>query len=261
MKIKLDITVLLFGIYCSGSVGYAHFAAFVHDVHRFMDRSDLVITGLVVQTNTIHSRIILRGEERAKYLGHFISIEIDRVLYAEPEIAEAIFSTNDIKRINTDLKRSKPKHITVFHHHPMGAGIGWPKYFPDMEFLYFFKVSKFPDKFPNSYVYDSSSASESQRRIPVANLDQPFFFQAASDSRDCTRNLKNKREAEWLPIAEALGEAMSIPNLTRKERSLRQLTQHKNPDIAGNAQSALDTFLKRTANERLRRQFSTGSKK
>ena len=257
MKIKLDITVLLFGIYCSGSVGYAHFAAFVHDVHRFMDRSDLVVTGAVVKRMVVFND---RGES-AGFLGNYYPVRVDQVIFADPEIAEAIFSSDNLKRINANLKRRKPMHIFVFHQHPMGSGIGWPKYFPDMEFLYFFKVSKFPDKFPNSYVYDSSSASESQRRIPVANLDQPFFFQAASDSRDCTRNLKNKREAEWLPIAEALGEAMSIPNLTRKERSLRQLTQHKNPDIAGNAQSALDTFLKRTANERLRRQFSTGSKK
>ena len=49
-------------------------------------------------------------------LGNYHRVKVDRVLYVESEIAKAIFASNDLKRINADLKREPPgTHLRLWH--------------------------------------------------------------------------------------------------------------------------------------------------
>lgn len=217
------------------------------DIDDFMAKSDIIVLGTVVKKVSVYS-----NDNRGKpvySLGKYCRIRVDKVLYVESEIAEAIFAANDLKRINVDLKRNTPNHIFVFgmplhtikwspKKNSIVGSISDAAYIRDTEYLFFFKISKFPEQFPNSYLYDPG-ASESQRRTPVASLDLPFFFEAAIPTRDSTRNLKFNREAEWLPYVETLCEALSIPNQARKDERLRELAQDKNRIMAQNARSAL----------------------
>lgn len=252
MRSKLWFPLFLFSIYWSSSVSYADFAARMVDIDDFMAKSDLVAIGSVAKKTSVYSND--SRDQSQYYLGKYCRIRVDKVLYAESEIAEAIFAANDLKHINVDLKRHAPKHIFVFgmplhiikwgpKKNSIAGSISDVAYIRDTEYLFFFKISKFPEQFPNSYLYDPG-------RTPVASLDQPFFFEAAIPTRDSTRNLKFHREVEWLPYVETLSEALSIPDQARKEERLRELSRDKDPILAQNAQNAL---LRVSPTERARR--------
>ena len=247
MRIKIWFALFFFAIYCLSSVSYAFRAARLVDIASFLEKSDLVVIGSVVKRSMICTDIFLADEIRPIYFGSLITIKIGQVLYAEPEIVDAIFSTHDRKRLNADVKRTKPKHILVFDQ--IGGGMSGPMYIRDRECLFFFKISQFLEKSPYSYLYETTM-SGSQRKTPIVSLDQPFLFEAAIPTMDSTRNLKNKPDAKWLPYVEALCEALSIPNQARKEERLRELARDKNPILA---QIAYTTLLRVSPTEEARR--------
>ena len=71
------------------------------------------------------------------------------------------------------------------------------------------------------------------------------IFEPALDSIDSTLNLKNKYEKTWLPYVEVLGEAMSIPDLERKERRLVELTNDHDEILSSNARNLLAILRER----------------
>jgi hypothetical protein len=252
MKIKLCVTSILLVACCLNSASHAGYDARLVDIDSFLEKSDLIVIGSVL-TRTI----MFTGD--GDVLGNYHRVKVDKVLYVESKIAEAIFAANDLKRINADLKREPPKHIYVFGmplyvvmRGPMKNAIGGsmsdPTYFHDTEYLFFFKISKLPEKYPNSYLYDPGK-SESQGRTPVSSLDQPFFFEAAVPTRDSTRDLKDKQQSKWIPYVETLTEALSIPNLKQKEKRLRQLADADDPILA---QIAGTTLLRVSPTEQAR---------
>ncbi|MDE0300689.1 MAG: hypothetical protein OXN17_18790 [Candidatus Poribacteria bacterium] len=252
MKIKLCVTSILVAACCMNSVSHAGFDARLVDIDRFLEKSDLIVIGSVL-TRTI----MFTGE--SDVLGNYHRVKVDKVLYIESEIAEAIFAANDLKRINADLKREPPEHIYVFGlplhvvmrgpmKNAIGSSMSDPTYFQDTEYLFFFKISDLPEKYPDSYLYDPGK-SESQGMTPVSSLDEPLFFEAAVPTRDSTRNLKNKRQSKWLPYVETLTEALSIPNQKQKEKRLRQLADADDSTLA---QIAGTTLLRVSPTEQAR---------
>ena len=253
MKTKLCFTSFLIVLCCLNSVSHAGYDARLVDIDSFLEKSDLIVIGSVL-TRTI----MFTGE--SDFLGNYHRVKLDKVLYVESEIAKAIFAANDLKRINADLKREPPEHIYVFGmplyvvmRGPMKNAIGGsmsdPTYFHDTEYLFFFKISELPEKYPNSYLYDPGK-SESQGRTSVSSLDEPLFFEAAIPTRDSTRNLKDRRQSKWLPYVETLTEALSIPNQKQKEKRLRQLADADDPILA---QIAVATLLRVSPTEQARR--------
>ena len=253
MKIKLCVTSFLGAVCCLNSAGHAGYDARLVDIDSFLEKSDLIVIGSVL-TRTI----MFTGD--GDVLGSYHRVKVDKVLYVESEIAKAIFAANDLKRINADLKRGAPEHIYVFGlplhvvmrgpmKNAIGGGMSDPTYFHDTEYLFFFKISNLPEKYPNSYLYDPGK-SESQGMTPVSSLDQPLFFEAAVPTRDSTRNLKDKQQSKWLPYVETLTDALSIPNQKQKEKRLRQLSDGEDPILA---QIAGTTLLRVSPTEQARR--------
>lgn len=253
MKIKLCVTSILLVACCMNSVSHAGHDARLVDIDRFLEKSDLIVIGSVLSRS-----IVFTGD--GDVLGGYHCVKVEKVLYVESEIAEAIFAANDLKRINADLKRGEPEHIYVFgipisvamsgsKKIAIGGSMSDPTYFLDTEHLFFFKISELPEKYPNSILYDPGK-SESQGMTPVSSLDQPLFFEAAIPTRDSTRNLKNKRQSKWLPYVETLTDALSIPNQAQKEKRLRQLADGEDPILA---QIAGTTLLRVSPTEQARR--------
>ena len=62
---------------------------------------------------------------------------------------------------------------------------------------------------------------------------------------DSSLNLKNKYEKTWLPYVEVLAEAMSIPDLERKERRRVELGNNSDETLASNARNLLTILRER----------------
>ena len=75
-------------------------------IHELVEKSDIVFFGRVTGTQFVigdpTSSIIDTLEDDGGFL---FTIRIDRVLYAEEKIKQAIFSESDLKKINKKLKR------------------------------------------------------------------------------------------------------------------------------------------------------------
>ena len=254
MRTQLFLVTLSIVFYCLSAVCFAfRFVYHTGEIYNLIENSDLVIVG------SVENGHLVDGANSSAFL---YTVLVDKVLYVNPaklQIGEAIFSTDDLERINRTLSRSTPKHIYAIQPLPSG-GMGSPMYFPDTEFLYFFKVSDFLNETPNSYLgppmdlFLERNQPVSPNRTQVASLNQEFFFEATIISREATLNLtrQEKYTAEWLSYTETLGKAMSIHNLEQKERRLVKLSKSSDGILAYNAKRHLRTLRKAIQREQLR---------
>lgn len=244
MKSYSRFSQFLVTLVCLSSSCYAHFWAPPTRIHEFVRKSDLVVIGTVVKDQSVMNPAKGDGDISKLFIGALFTVRVDKVLYGRAEITQSIFSTSDLQRINSTLKRNPRKkslNIYAFHQSELAWGLGMPTYRENRPQLFFFKVSKFPTNFPsNTLIYDGSQEYERESQIPtVASLKEKFYFEATSGTVDSTWDLTNKKEKEWVPIVEALGEVMSVPDLTQREQKLRELLNHDDVLLASNAEAAL----------------------
>lgn len=225
----IALAVIFLGL---SSVAGAYMPARISAIPQYIEKSDVAIIGFVRQEFYAYHR-------NSEFSGRIYSVEVERVLYAKPEVMDAVFSGDDLERINAGLKRGTPKHIYVIV--PcIGIGSGTPEILPSRVYLFFFKVSDLLTKFPKMliedlgmYIYNPPLGYRS-----VDTLNQEIFFQLTFDVKDCVRRLGAKRkDDDWLPVIKAVGPVMTIPNLAEKQRALGGLTEHKNRSVATTAQN------------------------
>ena len=229
------LRLILITLFTRSAVSFSHESALPVEIYDFVLESDVVLTGV-----TVKGRWVSNPSEQNS--ARFYTVRADNVLYATPEIRESIFSTDDLNQINETLKRKKNTDFLIFTRGK--ASISGPSFPAKYTCLFFLKVSDFPTEFPDSYLDGhmdrfSHGQQVSRSHMPVASLNEEFFFEPTYNSIDCTRNLKLKHQKNWLPYTETLGAALSIPNQARKEERLRELTHDKDPILAQNAQGAL----------------------
>ena len=233
MTLKIRFVTLLITLFSLSSVGFAITILYT-DISSNIRKSDLVVTGKVVKRTTVFN-------QRAD-LGDLYTVAIDKVLYVTPKIASDIFRASDLEQINSRLKRRTSKRILVFLEG--GLSLDSPIYFlEDEPILFFFRISDLLRTYPDSYV--SHSWLPVNRKI--AKIDK-LFFEATTGTGDSTLILKKDRRKQkakrLLPIVEALGGALSLPNEARVVSRLRELTTHKNPLLVGYAQNLLDDLIR-----------------
>ena len=253
---------LFFVIFVSlSSTCFAHFGLPPTEIHESIGKSDLVLIGTVMG-----GMLSVMDPVNAALFANLYTIRVDKVLYGKEEITQAIFSQSSLDRVNALLKKDKKtKNVTisaVWHHDVpssdsnseqhdessksivmWSSGLGGPVYLTHRTQLFFFKVSKFPADIPkDTLIYDGRMEREykSISDIPtISDLKEKFFFEATTGTRDSTWNLKHKHKKEWVSIVEALGPVLSITNQPKKEQGLRELLNHDDEMLAGNAWSAL----------------------
>ena len=234
MKLTICFAKLLLILLSLNSDGFAITFPYP-DISSNIRESDLVVTGKVVKRTTVFN-------QRADSIGNLYTVEIDKVLYVTPEIASDIFKASDLEQINSKLKRRTNKRILVFLEG--GLSLHGPSYYMKGEpILFFFKLSDLPTTYPNGYV--SHDWLPVNRKI--VKMDK-LFFEATTGTGHSTLSLKEDRRKQKakrrLPIVEALGGALSLPNEAHVESRLRELTAHENPLLAGYAQSLLDDLIR-----------------
>ena len=234
MRLKIRFATLLITLFSLNSVGFAIIFPYL-DIGEYIRESDLVVTGKVVERTTVFNR-------RADSIGNLYTVAIDKVLYVTPEFASDIFRASDLEQINSRLIRRTSKGILVFLEG--GLSLHGPIYYrKDEPILFFFKISDLPTTYPNSHVIHNWLPVNRK----IVKMDK-LFFEATTRTTHSTLVLKEDRKRQKakrrLPIVEALGGALSLPNEARVESRLRELTTHENPLLAGYAQNLLDDLIR-----------------
>ena len=212
------------------------------EIYKFLTASDLIVTGFVVTDTLVVNRLSKKSGPLGEFIASLHTVQVDKVLYVERKIKEAVFFKDDAKRVDLTNSWRKPNRILVVDLHQPGRK--WlTTYFTDPSYLFFLKVSDLPTKYPESYLYDHFS--DSSKVTTVASLNERFLFEPALDSINSTRHLGDKHEKSWLPYIEVLGEAMSIPDLQRKKRRLVELSNNSDETLASNARNLLAILRER----------------
>ena len=232
MKVRSCFITLLALFLFLSSATHAYMPARMSTIPQFIEKSDVAMIGFVRKEFYAYHR-------NPEFSGRIYSVEVERVLYAKPEVIDAVFSADDLECINTGLKRDTSKHIFVIVPYT-GVGGGTPDILPSRVYLFFFKFSNFLTEFPKMLIKDLGMYiyNPPLDYVPVDTLNQEIFFQLTLDVKDCARRLGAKRkDDDWLPVMKAIGPVMTIPNRAKKLRAFSDLAQHKNRSIAKTAQS------------------------
>lgn len=250
MKTLFCISQVLTTLFCCTCFATVYTPPGFIQIPEFMDESDLIIVGSAEIRGYVRSRPPDR--QLSAYLH---TIQVKKVLYANPEVQDAIFGADDLKRINAALEQETPKQIYVVSQYWLSYQIhALPRYRPDGDYLFLFKDAKLLEKYPNFRV----SEYESLKPIftPVTSLNQQFFFEETVPSVASTRPLNSTHDNdEWLFVIEVLGEFWHTSNLEQKEQRVRQLTRHKNQSIVKAAKRIL-LWLERERQKQLAREVN-----
>ena len=225
----IALVVIFLGL---SSAAETYMPARMSAIPQYIEKSDVAMIGFVRKEFYAYHR-------SPEFSGRIYSVEVERVLYAKPEVIDAVFAEGDLECINAGLKRDTSKRIFVIVPYK-GEGEGMPDILPSRVYLFFFKFSNLLTEFPKMlikdlgmYIYNPPLGYR-----PVDMLNQDIFFQLTLDVKDCARRLGAKRkDDDWLPVMEAIGPIMSNPNQAEKLRVLGVLAQRKNCSIAPTAQS------------------------
>ena len=215
----------------------------VGEIYKFLAASDLIAAGNVVKYASVGSGESNAPLPSAEFVASLNTVKVEEIFYAEREIKEAIFFKNGAERADLAEDRKEPNRISFVDHYKPLRG-KWQSALPMNEpYLFFLKFSDLSTKYPDSYLHNPSIVPSEIRT--VASLHERSIFEPAVDSMDSTLNLGNKYEKTWLPYVEVLGEAMSIPDLERKERRLVELSRNSDETLASNARNLLAILRER----------------
>ena len=209
-------------------------------IHELVEKSDIVFFGKVTGTQYVIGTPHIIGLDG----GDLYTMRIDRVLYADEKIKQAIFSESDLKEINKKLKRQRegsPVTLLAYRSDEEQHTEG-PIYSEKETLLYFLKISKFPAILPDTaLIMDENwtpDGEHSQIRTK-SDLKEKYYFQASYRNEQATWSLSRKYYQKKLPVLEAFCEVMSIPDLARRKQGLQRLTNSSDKWLSSNASAAL----------------------
>ena len=218
----------------------AHAISSVIYIHELVEKSDIVFFGRVTGTQFVIGTPHIIGLDG----GDLYTMRIDRVLYADEKIKQAIFSESDLKEINKKLKRQREgSPVTLLSYrsdeerHTEG-----PIYSEKETLLYFLKISKFPAILPDTAVIMDENWHLHARGSEIrtkSDLKEKYYFQASYRNEQATWSLSRKYYQKKFPVLEAFCEVMSIPDLGRRKQGLQRLTNSSDKWLSSNASAAL----------------------
>ena len=211
------------------------------EIYKFLAASDLIAVGIVVKYAAVVSAESNSSLASSRFVASLNTVQVEEILYAEREIKDEILFKDGAERADFAEDRREPNRISFVDHYKPFRG-KWQSPLPTNEpYLFFLKFSDLPTKYPDSDLHNPSIP----RIGTVASLHERSIFEPSLDSIDSTLNLENKYEKTWLPYVEVLGEAMSIPDLERKERRLVELTNDHDEILSSNARNLLAILRER----------------
>lgn len=218
----------------------AHAISSVIYIHELVEKSDIVFFGKVTGTQFV----IANPHTFDGTGGSLYTMRIDRVLYAEEKIKQAIFSETDLNEINKKLKSQRERSpVTLLAYRDEKERHTEGPMFTDRETrLYFLKISKFPEFLPDTAVIMDENwnlhARESELRSK-SDLKEERYFQASFRNEQATWQLSREYYQKKLPVLEAFCEVMSIPDLDQRKKALQRLEKHPNKSISSTAWAEL----------------------
>ena len=223
----------------------AHAISAVISVHKLVEKSDIVFFGRVTGTQYVigdpTSPIMNTLDDEG---GTLFTVRIDRVLYGDEKIKQAIFSETDLKEINKKLKpqpERSPITLPAFRSNEERHLEG-PAFSDSETRVYFLKLSKFPEFLPDTAVILDKNWSQHARKSEIlrkSDLKEERYFQASFRLEQATWQLSREYYQKKLTVLEAFCEVMSIPDLDQRKKGLQRLEKHPNKWISSNAWAAL----------------------
>ena len=217
----------------------------VAEIYKFLAASDLIASGTIMKEVFVFEG----GPESSFPTGEFVAsvqtVQVERILYAEQDIRERICFKDGTERANSAKDMIKPNRILFVDQYEPSRRESWVPFSAKSPYLFFLKISDFPTEKPESYVHEYDLSIAPSKVKTFASSNERSFFEPALDSMDSSLNLKNKYEKTWLPYVEVLAEAMSIPDLERKERRLVELGNNSDETLASNARNLLTILRER----------------
>ena len=218
----------------------AHAISSVIYIHELVEKSDIVFFGRVTGTQFVsNDPPTFDGTD-----GFLHTVRIDRVLYGDEKIKQAIFSETDLTEINKKLKRQPERTPATLFAFKRDKSLRTedPMYSEHETRLYFLKISKFPADLPDTTViFDDDwdhRDPESEMRTK-SDLTEEYYFEASYRNEQATWQLSREYYQKKLPVLEAFCEVRSIPDLDRRKQGLQRLEKHPDKWISSNASAAL----------------------
>ena len=223
----------------------AHAISSVVHIHELVEKSDIVFFGRVTGTQYVIGdptwSIIDTLEDDGGFL---FTIRINRVLYAEEKIKQALFSESDRKEINKRLKpqpETNPVTLLAFQCH-LSRHTEGPIFSETEDLVYFLKISKFPEFLPDTAVIMDENwtpDNEHSQLRTKSDLTEKHYFEPSIRNEQATWSLRRKYYQKKLPVLEAFCEVMSIPDLDQRKKGLQRLEKHPDKWISSNAWAEL----------------------
>ena len=218
----------------------AHAISSVIYIHELVEKSDIVFFGRVTGTQFVIGTPHIIGLDG----GDLYTMRIERVLYAEEKIKQAIFSESDLKKNNKKLKRQpEGSPVTLLAYRSDEERHTEGPMFTDRETrLYFLKISKFPEFLPDkATIMDENWTpdGEHSKIRTKSDLTEERYFQASYRNEQATWRLSTEYYQKKLPVLEAFCEVMSIPDLDQRKQGLQRLEKHPDKWISSNAWAEL----------------------
>ncbi len=209
-------------------------------IHELVEKSDIVFFGRVTGTQFVQGKPLTFDETG----GYLHTIRIEKVLYGDEKIKQAIFSETDLKKINKKIKRqpeASPVTLLAFKR-DISLGTEDPIFSKNQDLIYFLKISKFPEfLLDTAMIFDENwtpDGEHSQIRTK-SDLTEKHYFETSYRNNQATWRLDHEYYQEKLPALEAFCEVMSIPNLDQRKKGLQRLEKHPDKWISSNAWAEL----------------------
>ena len=218
----------------------AHAISAVIYIHELVEKSDIVFFGRVTGTQYVFVTPHIIGWDG----GSLYTMRIDRILYADEKIKQALFSESDLKEINKKLKlHPEPSPVTLLAYRSDEERHTEGPMFTDREtLLYFLKISKFPEFLPDTATIMDENWTPDGEHSKIrtkSDLSEVRYFQASYRNEQATWRLSREYYQKKLPVLEAFCEVMSIPNLDQRKKGLQRLEKHPDKWISSNAWAEL----------------------
>ena len=214
-------------------------------IHELVEKSDIVFFGRVTGTQYVigdpTSPIMNTLDDEG---GTLFTVRIDRVLYGDEKIKQAIFSETDLKEINKKLKpqpERSPVTLPAFRSNEERHLEG-PAFSDSETRVYFLKLSKFPEFLPDTAVILDKNWSHHARKSEIlrkSDLKEEHYFQASYRNDQATWRLDRKYYQKKLHVLEAFCEVMSIPDFDQRKKGLQRLEKHPDKSISSTAWAEL----------------------
>ena len=219
----------------------------VGEIYKFLAASDIIASGTIVKDVFVFEG----GPESTFPTGEFVAsvhtVQVEQILYAEREIKEAIFFKDGADRADSAKHQRTPNRILFVDQYEPSRRESWIRFSANTPYLFFLNVSNFPIEKPESHVYEYDLLITPSKVKTFASSNESSFFEPAVDSMDSSLNLTNKYEKTWLPYVEVLGEAMSIPEVERRDQHVVELSNNSDETLASNARNLLAILRKHGA--------------